>query len=221
VISQGVDVASIDFRQYYRRSPFQVGLLSFCTLGVYVFWWVYYTRRTYAALVEETESPVWMSLALLVPFLNLFAFYDTFQKVKTLAERARVPVSPWLIVACLAWLACAILGRFPAPIGVLEFFSFLFIAYAQTYVTRAEFVLSGYHAHPVRFSWIEIVVVALGGVFKALIFIGLLADPEAKVFRLSPYWPFITCTEAAVLALLAHTYFKSRTILEWAEPIAP
>jgi hypothetical protein len=203
-----------DQRPYYARSPFQVGLLSFCTFGIYVLWWSYYTRRSAAALLDEPDRPFWMSAALLVPLFNFWVWYDLLEKTRRLGLRARERVSIGLLVAGIAWIAFLVCSRLPEPVGTLSLLSFTCLAYAQTFVTRAEFVLSDYIVTPQKFTPIEILVIIVGGGFKLAVFLGLLFDARASRLALSPYWPFIVGVEAVVLAALAFTYLRSRTVLE-------
>jgi hypothetical protein len=203
-----------DRRPYYARSPFQVGLLSFCTFGIYVLCWSYYTRRSAAALLDEPDRPFWMSAALLVPLFNFWVWYDLLEKTKRLGLRARERVSAGLLVAGIAWIAFLVCSRLPEPVGALSLLSFTCLAYAQTFVTRAEFVLSDYTIVPRKFTSIEILVIIVGGGFKLAVFLGLLFDERASRLALSPYWPFIVGIEGAVLAALAFMYLKSRTALE-------
>jgi hypothetical protein len=201
-------------RPYYARSPFQVGLLSFCTFGIYVLWWSYYTRRSAAALLDEPDHPFWMSAALFVPLFNLWVWYDLLERTRGLALRAGERVSGGLLVAGIAWIAFWICSRLPQPLGALSFLSFACLAYAQSFVTRAEFVLSDYTVTPGRFTGVETLVVIVGGGFKLAVFLGLLFDQHASSLVLSRYWPFIVGVEALALAVLAFTYLKSRTALE-------
>lgn len=212
MIETDVRPVVFDGRPYYARSPFQVGLLSFCTLGIYVFWWSFYTRRSAAALLEQPENAFWMSAALLVPLFNLWVFYDLLEKVKVLGLRARLHISGGLLVAGLAWLALAVCSRLPAPAYALSLLSFLCLAYLQTFVTRAEFVLSDRTITPKAFGWVEILVIVIGGAFKVFVFAGMLIDPNARGLHLSPYWPFVAIVEALAIAGLVVTYLKSRSL---------
>jgi hypothetical protein len=119
-----------------------------------------------------------------------------------------------LLVAGIAWIAFWICSRLPQPVGALSLLSFTCLAYAQTFVTRAEFALSDYTVTPRRFTWIEILVIIVGGGFKLAVFLGLLFDEHASSLALSPYWPFIVGIEALALAALGFAYLRSRTVLE-------
>lgn len=199
--------------RYYARSPFQVGLLSFCTFGIYVLWWSYYTRRSASALLDEPDHPFWMSAALLVPLFDLWVWYQLLEKTKRLALRARERVSIGPIVAGILWLGFIVCSRLPEPMGAVAFLSFVCLAYVQTFVTRAEFVLSDYTVTPQKFTLTENLVCIIGGGMKLAVFLGLLFDAHASNLALSPYWPFFVSIEATAVAALAVIYWKSRTLL--------
>src|SRR5665213_2634069 len=154
---------ALDPRQLYKRSALQVGLLTFATLGLYLFVWSFFTLRSAKALLEdESEQPVWWSLGLVLPLFNLFAIFRLFDRVKTLALRAQLTVPSALGALGLVWIALGIAGRFsPVTISSLSLLAFLPVAYSQLFVERAELVLSDYASVPKRFSWIEIVVLVL------------------------------------------------------------
>jgi hypothetical protein len=203
----------LDERPYYARSPFQVALLSFCTLGVYILWWSYHTRRSTATLLDQPDNPFWMSAALVVPFFNLWVLYDLLEKLKVLGLRARLHVSIGLFVAGLLWLALALFGRLPAALGAPSLLSFLPLAYMQTFVTRSEFVLSDRTISPKRFTRLEVLVVVLGSVLNLFVFVGMLTEQHAGTVRWSPYWPFVATIEALALAGLVFAYLKGRDVI--------
>jgi hypothetical protein len=165
-------------------------------------------------LDESHDDPFWMSAGLLLPLFNLWSWYDLLGKTKALALRARERVSIGTFVAGILWLAFWVFSRLPEPFGAVAFFSFVCLAYLQTFVTRAEFVLSDYVVTPRNFTRTENLVVIVGGGLKLTVFLGLLFDAHASRLALSPYWPFIVGIEATAVAALAFIYWKSRTLLK-------
>jgi hypothetical protein len=155
-----------------------------------------------------------MSAGLLLPLFNLWAWFQLLEKTKRLVLRARERVSIGPIVAGILWLGFIVCSRLPEPMGALSFLSFTCLAYTQTFVTRAEFVLSDYTVTPQKFTMPENLIVIIGGGMKLAVFLGLLFDAHASNLALSPYWPFFVAIEAAALAVLAFIYWKSRTLLK-------
>jgi hypothetical protein len=155
-------------RLLYRRSPLQVALLTFMTLGLYVFVWSYFVLRDAEVLLnDEKEQPAWYSFLLLLPIVNFYVIFRLFDKIKVMALRAQLSDVPSALGGLgIVWIAIAVLGRLGLPLTALAMLAFMPLAYAQFFVARAEFVLTDGRATPRAFNWVEILVLVVGGAVR-------------------------------------------------------
>ncbi len=198
----------VNERDLYARSPFQVGLLFFVTLGLYVFWWSYRIRRSVAAMLEEPDQPVWNTLGLLVPFLNLFILFSLFEKIKVAALRAGLQPPP----ALAAWgfagiIVFVVFNRLPIPYVSLAMLYFIPFAVAHFYFMHAELLLMGRNAIPRGFSALEIIVVILGLGFRGLIMLGYsITSQSGGKFEMLPgaWFAWLTLAGSAIALIVLH-----------------
>ncbi len=205
----------MDRRAIYGRSPFQVGLLFFVTLGLYIFWWSYYIRRSVAAMLEEPDQPVWNSLALLVPLLNLFVLFSLFEKIKVASLRAGLQPPPALAAYGFAGIVIFfVVGRLPIPYESLAMLYFIPFAVAHFYFTHAEVLLMGRDAIPRGLSVLEIIIVILGLGFRGFIMIGYtVVDASSSTFRIMPDAWFAWLSFLFAIAALVILYRKSDALI--------
>lgn len=171
----------------FRRSAFQVALLTCVSGGLYAFVWAFFIRRACASLLEVQDQPLWKSVALLVPIFNFFLMFDLGKKIQGVqwrADPARVDGAlPWIGISLFAFI---ILGRDPAP---------------------AQIALLGGRATPNRFHWSEWIVLAVGGALWIIAIYGALIPGSSPVMTAleSTWFLGSTVLAAAVLVLFAVT----------------
>jgi hypothetical protein len=195
----------IDERELYTRSPFQVALLFFVTLGLYVFWWSYRVRRSCAALLEEPDSCGWKSVGLIVPLLNLYLFFDLFEKIKIASMRAGLQPPPALAAyGIIGLFAFVFFGVLPLPYASLAMLYFVPFAVAHMYLQQAQQAMAGAKSAPQRFGMIEIALLVLGGAFRVLVMIGYTyAPPPGGELRPNAWfaWGVLGCAAAFMVYL--------------------
>ncbi len=186
----------------YRRSAFQVALLLFATVGIYVFWWAYWARRSCAAILEREDQPLWKTIALVIPLFNLFLLFDLGQMVQGVKWRT----DPSKRDAWLPWLGVSVFffnvaGRLRGEISDLGLLGFLPIALVQRALSRAQIALYGESAVPRRFHWFEWLVIVLGCGFWILGALGAGFAAEADFSTDEKRW-FIGSIVIAIVVLV-------------------
>lgn len=207
--------STLDERSLYRRSTFQVAVLLFLSSGLYVFWWSYYIRRSAAALLEERDSPVWRSLGLLIPLVNLFLIYELFEKIKVASLRAglRPPQAfpAWGILGVVVLVVC---GGLPVPYAALAMLYFIPFAMAHSYFAHAELLLAPHKALPAAFSIVEVFVVIAGVGWRSLLmFVYTFEIHHSDIQFVANAW-FGWAVLLACLAALVQFYRQSHHLVE-------
>ena len=199
--------AHFDRRDLYARSPFQVGLLLFVTFGLYVFWWSYRIRRSVAAMLEEPDQPVWNTLGLLVPLVNLFLIFSLFEKIKVASIRAgRQPPPSLPAWGFLGVVIFFVFGRLPIPYESLAILYFIPFAIAHFYFMHAELLLMGRDAIPRGLSALEIIIVILGFGLRALLMAGYSINTSSNNLTMRPdaWFPWIVLIVAIIALVVLH-----------------
>ncbi len=197
----------------YRRSAFQVALLTFATVGLYIFAWAFFTRRVCAAILEREDQPIWKTVALIVPIFNFFLLFELGKRIEGVAWRANPsriePGLPWLGLSLFFF---AVLGRIRAGFSALAFLDFVPVAFMQRSLSRSQIALLGTAALPTRFHWIEWIVLVLGAIFWILVMIGVTLPDQAE----GPYfgtWFYATLALAAAMFVVIR-FVSARAIAE-------
>jgi len=186
----------------YRRSAFQVSLLSVATGGLYVFWWAFWARRWSSATLEREDQPLWKTIALIVPIFNLFLIFEIGQRIEGAAWRANLSAgSKPLGLLGLAYFVISVMWRLPDPYWLICLLSFIPLGILQLVLVRAAVVLQGPAAAPTRFHWVEWVVIVLGCVLWVLAFLAsVLPNPDGTSSP-APWFPALVAV-ATVVALI-------------------
>jgi hypothetical protein len=194
-------IVSVPERFAYRRSPFQVALLTFATFGLYFFIWAFWARRWCAATLERQDQPIWKTVALIVPIFNFFLMFELGKMIEGTVWRAQLPPTrlplPWV---ALAIFLITVLQRLPDPYWLVYLLAFLPIAYLQFALVRARFALTGLGPTPLR--WYEWVVAVLGIAWHILVAIGVSLPDNGGVPARLPWFGWAVFG-FALLALVA------------------
>lgn len=161
--------------QYYDRSPLQIALLLFCTLTVYMYYWIIRTRRLADVRLEAEVRPYWHYLGLAVPVLNVYLIFSAVHRAdRCVRTRGVSPALPfWLLV--LVAFALDLLGRLPAPFWLVCWLANVPIVAMHVWWARAEREEAPTRSWT-RFTWGEWTVMIAGTIFVALVFAGMLLD---------------------------------------------
>ena len=133
-VARSFDAAAGNYSK--GQSITQLLWLTVLSFGLYEVYWFY---RNWKALAEHTGlkiNPVWRTLGLLVPFVNVFMVYHQFRMVWLLAESpARTPVySPGIMT--LAYFALVGVSNAVGPIWPLAALTVLPIIPVQFELNR-------------------------------------------------------------------------------------
>jgi hypothetical protein len=161
----------------YRRSPFQVALLLFSTGGLYIFWWAYFTRRWCAGTLERTDQPLAKAIALIIPIFNLFLLYDLGQMIDGVTFRAQLepPRYNLGLIGIGSVIFSVVANSFHNGLIALSFLTFMPLAYLHAYTYRAEVAISGDAAAATKLNVVELLAVAVGLVWQAVLVLGIIA----------------------------------------------
>ncbi len=188
----------------FRRSAFQVALLMFVTLGLYVFVWAYFIRRACASLLKQEDQPIWKSVALIVPIFNFFLMFDLGKKIQGVQWRADpARVDGWLPWVSVSVFAFTVVGRLKGPVSNLGLLDFVPIALLQQRFVRAQIALLGEPGVPTRLHWVEWIAVGLGAVFWIAIAFEIAMPVRGYPVVLDVQRWFVSCMALAIAALVA------------------
>jgi len=169
--------------ELYHRSSFQVALLMFLTVGLYVFWWSYRVRRSAAALLGERDAAGWRSVCLIVPVVNLFLISEVVERIKVSAIRMGLKppqaLPAWAVLGMVGFMLST---RLPAPYSALAMLSFVPFALAHQYLERAELFATRGKAIARNFSIGEIFVIILGLGVRAFVMLAYSVDQNLKLY---------------------------------------
>lgn len=174
----GVDDA-LSPDQRYMATPFQFGLLSVASLGVYGFYWLFKLRRVVDDASGKPIAPWYWWLGLLVPFLNLFLYFGLLNDLEVkVASSGRRPPTLWLVGLCAGLLNLT--WRLPGAWALITILSFipLMIVQANALAWQRHLYTAPSRAH--RFRWWEWLIIVIGGIFQILVLLGSLVPHEGS-----------------------------------------
>lgn len=87
-VEEEYDNSEIKNKIIYEIPFWKFLLLFFVTSGVYFFYWVYINWKNIQTNIDNTISPFWRTLVLLIPLLNLYYLWDFFERFKKEANLA-------------------------------------------------------------------------------------------------------------------------------------
>lgn len=178
---------------YFAQPLWRLAVLSTCTFGVYNFYWFYRTWRMLRAVAGSDQgrrSPLLLTAGVLVPLLNLYLVYRLFTEINAAAtgtglapdsrtqkivqgRGATKPVSAGALTA--AFVVLTALWRLPGAFWLLTFLSVGPLMIAQDQVNRYLAARQSGAMARQGFTWREVVMLIVGGVFLALALLGTLA----------------------------------------------
>ena len=194
-----VDEEPVPTARPFQRTPLQVAILTFLTLGFYSFYWLTRTVRQARRILEREPAPWWYAIGLGVPVLNLLLNYQWFGNIAWAVRRAGLrPSVPYGFFIPVPLIFTIVGNKAPNPWFLLSFFYFVPFAVMAYDMLRAEMILQGADFPRPRLTVIEILVIVLGVANLAFIVAGTLLDRRATSLT-----PWVTAgVLAGVLALL-------------------
>lgn len=189
----------------YRRSAFQVALLTVVTSGLYYYYWAYRVRRWTSTAIERPDDGILKTLGLVVPALNLVLMHDLGMLIEATANRAREPFR----LGWLPWAGASIplfyfLGLLPWPFGMLSILFVVPITAMHVPFAYAQIGLSEDEAWPTRFSWFEWFLIVGGVLWHILIVTGLfLPRHNGSYYPFPAFGALLYCAIALALAIFA------------------
>jgi hypothetical protein len=146
---------------FFAVSTTKLLVLSFCTLGLYQYFWFYKNWRIVRDRSGESISPFWRT------FFAVFFCYQLFDRV-----RKHDPDSPAADLSAgalaAAWIIPTILWRLPDPYWLIVFAAIFALLPVQAAMNAVNRKAVPDHDPNTRFSIWNWVAVALGGPFFLL-----------------------------------------------------
>jgi succinate dehydrogenase/fumarate reductase cytochrome b subunit len=131
-------------------------VLSFCTLGLYQYYWFYKNWRIVRDRTNEQIIPFWRG------FFAVFFCYSLFSRIQQYSpdlpatKLAAGPLAATWIILSLSW-------RLPEPYALVSFLAILVLAPVQHAINGINHALAPAHEPNARFSAWNWVAVCLGG----------------------------------------------------------
>jgi hypothetical protein len=155
-------------QQYFSVSKLKLVVLSLVTFGLYEIYWFYKNWKLVKIRTGQNIRPFWRAV------FAIFFCYSLFKSVKQSAHSLGIPcqMSPGLL-ACV-YIVLSATWRLPDPLWLVGLLAFLPLVSVQGVINEVN--LKGTHGHEPndRFTWGNIAVILIGGLFLLLSVIGAL-----------------------------------------------
>lgn len=152
---------------FFPVSRTKLLVLSFCTLGLYQYYWFYKNWTLVRARTNESILPFWRAL------FAVFFCYQLFDRVrKEDSESTASDLSAGALAA--AWISPMILWKIPDPYWLVVFFMAIFaLLPVQAAMNAVNHNKAPNHEPNTRFSVLNWIAIALGGPFFLLALYGM------------------------------------------------
>jgi hypothetical protein len=168
------DVGPLDSNSgvfFFAVSPTKLVVMSACTLGLYQVYWFYKQW----VLIKQRSEP------LIIPWaralFGAFWCYSCFEFIRN--EERTLYIEPSLLAGPLAigWIAATLAWRFPQPYFLIGFLAPLLLVPVQRHINHINATVAPNHDENSRFSGWNGLAIAAGGIFLALMILGLTLKP--------------------------------------------
>ncbi len=150
---------------FHAVSPLKLLILSFGTLGLYQYYWIYKNWQLHKLRTGEDISPLPRA------FFAIFFVYQLFKNIDHRTEEhstRRIPAGPLAIL----WVVATLLWKLPDPYWLVTYLSILVLVPVQLAVNELNAVAAPGHDENSRFTVWNWVAVLLGLPFFALAIVG-------------------------------------------------
>lgn len=159
------------------RVLWQVILLYITTCGLYFFYWFYKTCDELYAKDPRAIKPLWRTLGLLVPLLNIYLVWKLFFDIQNLTQNAGVHSFGDPLSLTVFFLLCSALYQLPNLYSFCGFLSVLPVALIQKKLNLYWKKQQPYLPERTTLRGGEITVCLIGGLILILAFIGVGLSP--------------------------------------------
>ena len=160
---------------FFPVTPFKLGVMSVCTLGLYQVYWFYMNWRLVRMRDRSTLWPVPRAL------FGVFFCYALFARIgRDGAARsiAGAPAMGWLAAL---WIVLTIAWRLPDPAWLVAMFSFVALLPVQAYANRVNAAAAPRHEPNRGFTALNWVAIVAGGSLWLLAIVGMFASAGAAL----------------------------------------
>jgi hypothetical protein len=158
--------------QFFAVAVWKLAILSFCSGGLYNFYWFYRHWRAQHEYDGREISPVWRSV------FQIFFCYRLFEDVRDAESEtngARGLATGWLAAG---FIIVSLLWRAPDPYWLISLLAFVFLLPVQAAANRVNAAAAPSHdpnARLTRWNW---VLIMIGGLVVVLAIVGTFLPDE-------------------------------------------
>ena len=147
-------------------SLLKLGILSFCTLGLYELYWFYQNWQLIRAREQSSITPV------LRAFFAVLFCYSCFRRIRE--HGVSLGITPPLAAGALAaaWIITSVTWKLPDPYWLISLLAVVFLLPVQAYVNRINDTSVPDHDPNARFSGWNWLTVVVGGCLLVLAILG-------------------------------------------------
>jgi len=157
----------------YYQPVWHFVLLSIMTFGIYDVYWYYKNWKRIKKYKELKFSPVWRTIGLFIPILNLFLIYKAHVEYREFIKEKEInsEIYPGRIV--LVIMISAALVRLPDPYWLLSFVGTIPLAMVQGVLNDLWRKLQVDCIHTNKLNGRQILLIVFGGILWLLVLLGM------------------------------------------------
>jgi hypothetical protein len=156
---------------FFTVSPTKLVVMSVCTLGLYQVYWFYKQW----VLIRQRSEPLVIPWAR--AFFGIFWCYSCFEFIRNDERILKIEPSLPAVPLAIGWIAATLAWRLPQPYFLMGFLAPLLLVPVQRHINHINTMVAPDHDDNSRFSGWNGLAVAMGGIFLALMILGLTLKP--------------------------------------------
>lgn len=152
----------------------KVLVMSLVTFGIYELYWMYRHWRLIQGRDRSDIMPFWRA------FFGIFYVYSLLKRMRTDGEQHGV-TNPFPAGAlATAYILASLTWRLPDPWWMIGFANIVVCAVAQSYANQVNLAAAPNHDRNERFSGLNWLGIAVGGMFFMLVLVGLFFGEDLR-----------------------------------------
>jgi hypothetical protein len=131
---------------FFAVSVMRLAVMSFFTLGLYEFYWLYRNWQRVRVRQRVDISPFWRA------FFGIIFCYACFKRIQDFGAQQDIVDGPPILVLTIGWILTTIFWRLPDPFWLVSLFSFVFLLPVQAYANQINVAKVPAHDPNFRFT---------------------------------------------------------------------
>jgi hypothetical protein len=156
---------------FFPVSVFKLFVMSFCTLGLYEYYWFYKNWKAYRSHTIENIYPFWRAV---FPVFFCYQLFDRVRKHNPSSPAASLAAGPLATV----WIVTALLWRLPDPYWLVIFLGVFAMLPVQSAINTINQLAAPHHDANARFTGWNWVAIVLGTPLLMFALYGTIFMPE-------------------------------------------